>query len=226
MSVIKQIKTIELFRPRDWVIGLTLSMVSAVGFAASAQQVLSEQAVRQLGEDPASGQFYQLPHDASLDNADQNQPNGGAGTFYSTIAASEFRPRSSNASFNVPNHAALLCQTDSTNSLAEAQIQFSQGATLQFLRIYANDASDQDLNVALLERCQPSASAGNVITTVLGLVQSSGTPGRLTQSIGLPAGTTVDNVLCTYSLRVQLASTTNGCGSGLFLDKARVQWIP
>jgi hypothetical protein len=226
MSLTKKIKTLQRIRPHKLLFGLTLSMFSAVCVASATKQALSEQAVRDLGEDPASAQFYQLPHVIALDNADQNQPNGGANTFYSSIAASEFRPRSSNASFNVPNHAALLCQTDSTNSLAEAQIQFSQGATLQFLRIYANDSSDQDLNVALLERCQPIASAGNVTTTVLGSVLTSGTPGRLTQSIGLPAGTTVDNVLCTYSLRVQLASTVNGCATGLFLDKARVQWIP
>jgi hypothetical protein len=226
MSVINRLKKLKATRPKSLAIALTLSLFSTVGFAASAKQAMSDQAVRDLGEDPSSGEFYQLPHDAALDNADQNQPKGGANTFYSSIAASEFRPRSSHENFNVPNHAALLCQTDSTNSLAEAQIQFPQGATLQFLRIYANDATDQDLNVALLERCQPLASAGNVTTTVLGSVLTSGTPGRLTQAVALPAATTVDNVLCVYSLRVQLGSTANGCATGLFLDKARVQWTP
>lgn len=201
-----------------------LCLVSFGALASETKQLLSTQEILALGEAP-DGEFYRWPHDPSLDNRDQLQPNGGAGTFYTAIAGSEFRPRSSHAFFNVPNDAALICLGNSTNSLAEAQIQFTQGATLQFLRIYGTDASDQDMNVALLERCQP-AGAGNATTTVLGSVLSSGAGGRFTQSVALPAAVSVDNLLCTYSLRVQLASTVNGCVAGLSLDKARVQWIP
>lgn len=205
---------------------LALSLALSVDALASGDKVrLSDDEIRALGEDPQGGEFYRLNLDQKSANADQAAPNGGTGTFYTSIAGSEFRPRSSRASFNVPNHAALSCQIDSTNSLAEAQIQFTQGATLQFLRIYANDATDQDLNVALVERCQPLSAAGNVTATVLASVLTSGTPGRLTQSIGFPAATTVDNNSCIYSLRVQLGSTVNGCAGDLFLDKARVQWI-
>jgi hypothetical protein len=211
---------------RARIIGLAICL--ALGFAANAQdtrQSLSDAEIRALGEDQHGGEFYRLILDPKSANADQTMPKGGAGTFYTAIAASEFRPRSSHASFNVPNHAALSCQVDSTTALAEAQVQFPQGATLQFLRIYANDSSDQDLNVALVERCQPVASAGNVTSTVLASVLTANTPGRLTQSIAFPAATTVDNTLCIYSLRAQLGSTLNGCAAGLFLDKARIQWI-
>lgn len=203
---------------------LVLCLVSFGAPASDTKQRLSAQEILALGENP-DGEFYRWPHDPALDNRDQSQPNGGTGTFYTAIAGSEFRPRNANAFFNVPNAAALICLSNSTNSLAEAQIQFSQGATLQFLRIYGTDGSDQDMNVALLERCQP-AGAGNVTTTVLGSVLTSGAGGRYTQSVALPAAVSVDNLLCTYSLRVQLASTVNGCVPGLSLDKARVQWIP
>lgn len=211
---------------RTRLIGLAICLALAFDVAAAgARQRLNHDEIRALGEDPKGGEFYQLSLDPKSANADQAAPNGGAGTFYTSIAGSEFRPRSSHVSFNVPNHAALSCQVDSTNSLAEAQLQLPQGATLQFLRIYANDSTDQDLNVALVERCQAVASAGNVTSTVLASVLTSGTPGRLTQSIAFPAATTVDNNLCVYSFRLQLGSTVNGCAGGLFLDKARVQWI-
>lgn len=213
-------------RKKPCVVSLALCLALAFDASATdARQRLNDDEIRTLGEDPQGGEFYRLSLDQKSTNADQSAPNGGTGTFYTSIAASEFRPRSSHVSFNIPNHAALSCQVDSTNSLAEAQLQLPQGATLQFLRIYANDSTDQDLNVAVLERCQPVASAGNVTSTVLASVLTSGTPGRLTQSIGFPAATTVDNTLCVYSLRLQLGSTTNGCAGGLFLDKARVQWI-
>ena len=207
---------------------ISLAICLAVGFdaaAAGARQRLNDDEIRALGEDPKGGEFYQLSLDPKSKNADQLAPNGGTGTFYTSIAGSEFRPRSNHVLFNVPNHAAISCQVGGTNSLAEAQVQFSHGATLQFMRIYANDSTDEDLNVALVERCQPTASAGNVTTTVLASVLTSGTPGRLTQSMGFPAATTVDNNSCIYSLRVQLGSTVNGCAGSLFLDKARVQWI-
>ena len=207
---------------------LVLAILFGLGADASAadkRQRPSAEEVRTLGEDPEGGEFYRLNLDPRSANADQLTPNGGSGTFYTSIAASEFRPRSSHVSFNVPNNTSLTCQVDSTNSLAEAQLQLTHGATLQFMRIYGNDSSDQDLNVALLERCQPTASAGNVITTVLASTLTSGAGGLLTQSIGFPPPTTIDNNLCVYSLRVQLGSTVNGCGGGLLLDKVRVQWI-
>ncbi len=205
---------------------LALSLALSVDALASGDKVrLSDDEIRALGENPQGGEFYRLNLDPKSANADQAAPNGGTGTFYTSIAGSEFRPRSNHALFNVPNHAAIFCQVGGTNSLAEAQVQFSHGAKLQFMRIYANDSTDEDLNVALVERCQPVASAGNVTTTVLASVLTSGTPGRLTQSIGFPAATTVDNNLCIYSLRVQLGNTANGCAASLFLDKARVQWI-
>ena len=205
---------------------LALGLALGVDALAAGDKVrLSNDEVRALGEDPQSGEFYRLNLDQNSANADQAAPNGGTGTFYTSIAGSEFRPRSNHVLFNVPNHAAISCQVGGTNSLAEAQVQFSHGATLQFMRIYASDSTDEDLNVALVERCQAIASAGNVTTTVLASVLTSGTPGRLTQSMGFPAATTVDNNSCIYSLRVQLANTANGCAGGLFLDKARVQWI-
>lgn len=205
---------------------LALGLALGVNALAAGDKVrLSNDEVRALGEDPQSGEFYRLNLDQNAANADQAAPNGGTGTFYTSIAGSEFRPRSNHVLFNVPIHAAISCNVGGTNSLAEAQVQFSHGATLQFMRIYAGDSTDEDLNVALVERCQPTASAGNVTTTVLASVLTSGTPGRLTQSMGFPAATTVDNNACIYSLRVQLGSTANGCAASLFLDKARVQWI-
>ncbi len=186
---------------------------------------MSDAEVRALGEDPDSGAFFKLQHEPLLDNGDQLKAKGGAATFYTSIAASEFRPRSSALKFIVPIHTTLICQLDSNTSLAEAQIQLPNAAQLQFVRIYASDANENDLNVALVERCQPIAAAGNVSTTVLGSVLTSGTPGRLTQSVGIPGAVNVDNVLCAYSLRVQLNSIVNGCAPDLSLDKVRVQWI-
>jgi len=205
---------------------LALCLALSLDALAAGDKVrLSNDEIRALGEDPQVGEFYRLSLDQNSVNADQSAPNGGAGVLYTSIAASEFRPRSNHAFFNVPFHAALLCQVGGTNSLAEAQLQLPQGATLQFLRIYASDLSDENLNVALVERCQPNTAAGNVTTTMLASVLTSGTPGRLTQSISFPAATTINNNLCIYSLRVQFANTANGCAAGLFLDKARVQWI-
>ncbi len=206
-------------------IGLAICL--AIGFDAIAadKMRLSDEEIRALGEDPKGGEFYRLNLDPKSANADQLTPNGGSGTFYTSVAASEFRPRGNAAGFNVPNHAALLCQVGSLNSVAEAQVQFTNGAKLQFVRIYANDSGAQNLSVNLVERCQPISSAGTVTTTVLATTTTSGTPGRLTQSQGFPAGTTVDNNLCIYSLRVQLGDSINACAADLFLDKARVQWI-
>ena len=205
---------------------LALGLALGVDALAAGDKVrLSNDEVRALGEDPQSGEFYRLNLDQNSANADQAAPNGGTGTFYTSIAGSEFRPRSNHVRFNVPIDAAISCQVGGTNSLAEAQVQFSHGATLQFMRIYANDSTDENLNVALVERCQPAATGGNVTSTVLASVLTANTPGRLTQSIGIPAATTVDNNLCIYSLRVQLGNTANGCAASLFLDKARVQWI-
>ena len=211
---------------RTRVIGLAICLALSLNAgAADSRQRLNDDEIRAMGEDPQGAEFYRLILDPKSANADQTAPNGGVGTFYTAVAASEFRPRSSHVFFNVPNHASLLCQGNSTNSLAEAQLQFSQGATLQFLRIYANDSGDQELTVALVERCQPATAAGNATTTVLGSVLTANAPGPLTQSIGFPAATTVDNNLCIYSLQVQLGSNQNSCGNGLSLDKARVQWI-
>ena len=208
-------------------LGLALALYSAVGFGSSGKQLLSEDAVRAMGEEPGSGPFYQMPKQPHLDNADQNQAKGLAPSpaFYTSVAGSEFRPRRDHGNFFVPTDAALACRPAANNSLAEAQIQFPDGASLEFLRIYAGDSSPQDLNVALIERCQPNLGPSNVLTTILGSVETSGTPGRLTQAIGFPANTTVDNSACTYSLRLQLGDTANACAdSNMFLDKARVQW--
>jgi hypothetical protein len=190
------------------------------------RQLLSSAEVLALGEDPASGDFYRLLSNPHLTNADQLLPKGGAGTFYTSITGAEFRPRSNRILFNISGDNALSCSVGGTNSLAEAQLQLPHGATLQFLRIYGQDSSTDNLNVALLERCQPFSIAGNVTTTVLGSAQSSGFAGSFTTATGLPANTTIDNNLCVYSLRVQLADIVNGCAGGLLLDKARVQWIP
>lgn len=206
------------------IIALGLCLSSTI-LAKELRVPMSEAEVRAMGEDPDSGAFLKLMHEPLLDNGDQLQAKGGAATFYTSIAASEFRPRSSASKFFVPIHTTLTCHLDSTTSQAEAQIQLPNGAQLQFLRIYASDANENDLNVALVERCQPIAAAGNVTTTVLGSALTSGTPGRLTQSVGFPGSTTVDNVLCAYSLRVQLNSIVNGCAPALSLDKVRVQWI-
>ena len=207
---------------------ISLAICLALGFdaiASTGKTRLSDEEIRALGEDPKGGEFYRLNLDPKSANADQLTPQGGSATFITSVAASEFRPRGDAEDFNVPNHAALLCVVGSLNSVAEAQIQFTHGAKLQFLRIYGADSSAQNLNVALMERCQPISSAGNVTTTVLATSTTSGTPERFTQSQGFPAGTTVDNNLCTYSLRVQLGDSINACGANLFLDKARVQWI-
>lgn len=199
--------------------------LSAAALASTERVPMSDAEVLALGEDPASGTFLRIPHEPLLDNADQVAPGQVLATRYTSIAGSEFRPRSSASKFVVVQHARLFCQTDSTNSLAEAQVFLPDGAQFQFVRIYAEDANENDMNVALIERCQPSAGAGNVVSTVLGTVLTSGAPGRLTQSIGIPGPVTVDNVQCSYSLRLQLSSVVNGCAPALSLDKVRVQWI-
>ena len=207
---------------------LALCLALSVDALAAGDKVrLSDDEIRALGEDPQGGEFYRLNLDQNSVNADQSAPNGGAGVLYTSIAGIEFRPISDHGRFFLSAHAALSCRANGTNSRAEAQLQFTHGATLQFLRIYGTDLSGDNLNVALVERCQPAVTAGNVTNTVLASVLTSGAPGQLTQSIAVPAATTVDNNLCIYSLRVQLADTANGCAfdAGLALDKARVQWI-
>ena len=206
--------------------GLSASQTSLENTAKPIRQVMGSAEVLALGEDPTGGDFYRLLSNPLLTNADQLLPKGGAGTFYTSITGAEFRPRSNHFLFNVQTNTALSCNVGGTNSLAEAQLQLPTGATLQFLRIYAEDSSGDNLNVALVERCQPFFTAGNVSTTVLVSILSSGSAGRFTTSNGLPANTTIDNTLCVYSLRVQLGDTANGCGGALSLDKARVQWTP
>jgi hypothetical protein len=205
-------------------IALTLGQLDAAA-AGQARIPMSDAEVRAMGEDPASGDFFRLPHDPALDNADRAQPKQILATRYTSIAGSEFRPRSSAAKFIVPTHARLLCQVDSTNSVAEAQLFLPDGAEFQFVRIYAEDANENDLNVALVERCQPTAAGGNVTSTVLGSVITSGTPGRVTLSTSIAGAATVDNLQCSYALRAQLNSVVTGCAPALSLDKVRVQWI-
>ena len=198
---------------------------SGISMAEGTRVPMSDAEVLAFGEDPKSGDFFRMIGDPLLDNADQIQPKAINATRYTTIAGIEFRPRSDAANFYNPAHAGLYCQPSSSNSIAEAQLQLPQSAQFQFVRIYGVDNNENDMNVALVERCQPIAAAGNVTTTVLGTVLTSGTPGRLTQSISIPNAVEVDNVLCSYSLRAQLNSVVNGCAPGIELDKVRVQWL-
>jgi len=196
--------------------------------AEDAQRIpMSDAEVRAFGEVPASGAFFRLPHDPLLDNTDARASHAKAinATQYTSIAGIEFRPRSDADEFGIQVYTQLFCHVGATNSLAEAQLQLPDGARFQFLRIYATDADENAMNVALVERCQPIAAAGNVVTTVLGTVLTTGSAGILTQSVAIPGDVAVDNVQCSYGLRAQFGSTVNGCAPSMALDKVRVQWL-
>src|SRR5690349_23125287 len=94
--------------PRTSTRWLCLALAALAGQAsADALRVpMSDAEIRAFGEDPASGEFYRLPHDPSLDDADAHVKAITA-TRYTSIAGTEFRPRSDAASFNAHNHATL-----------------------------------------------------------------------------------------------------------------------
>jgi len=205
-----------------------LSAAAIACGAAHAQDVripMSAQEVLAMGIDPSEGAFFKLPAQPGLLDSDALLAKGG-GTNYTSIAGIAFRPKADAPNFGSPNFGALRCQPNSITPFAEAQVQLPQGATIQVMRIWGNDATDVDLNVALIERCQPLNTPANVTTTVLTSIVSSGAPGNFTSSAFLPANTTVDNNLCLYAMRVQLNSIASGCGGALQLEKARLQWNP
>jgi len=204
---------------------LCITSICAQAYAESARIPLSAPEIQALGGDIKHGTYYRLADQPALNDSDALMPKGGS-TKFSSIAGMEFRPIVDGANFFSTNHAALGCFVNSISPLAEAQVQLPQGATLQVLRIWGSDGNENDLNVKLIERCQPITTPGNVTTTVLTTVASANSPGRFTTSAFLPANTTVDNTLCTYAVRVQLNSVLNGCAPNLALDKVRLQWNP
>ena len=204
-------------------LGSTVGAHALASDASVAKRELDNQLVHHQPDNRALLEVGEKP---ALNEPDVPVQKGPNSSQYITIVGSEFRPTSSAPDFFVPSHASLACRQTSTNSLAEAQLQLPDGATIQALRVYGVDSTEQDMSVGIVERCQPVASAGNVVPKRLATVTSSQTPHRFTQGTIVAGAPTVDNLQCSYTLRLQLSSVVGGCALGTMqLDKVRVQWL-
>jgi hypothetical protein len=91
--------------------------------------------------------------------------------------------------------------------------------------IWGVDNCAEDMTVFVLEHCLPFFDAGSETTTTLGSISSTGTPGNFRLEIfPFPPDANIDNLGCTYHVRVRLDDSAIGCscGSSLVLQKVRV----
>jgi hypothetical protein len=184
---------------------MTTAEIAAFGFAPDAATYLTADAA------------------SMTPNADTITPLGGSRT--TTWSGRELRPNSAGAKLNgtaIPGGA--LCTANSTDANGELQVRLPQGATLEFLRIWGDDASNEELAVSLLRRCQPSFDPGTPTIANLAALSSSGTPGDFTLATSIPNAVAIDNETCTYVVRVRFGDGNTSCPGPLSLYKVRIQW--
>lgn len=164
---------------------------------------------------------------AANDNKGEADFFGGSSGF-STAMSRAFQGRTSAYTYSSTGGINIF-NTSGGENFADAQVDFPNGATLQFLRswfIDTNAGANQDLEVFLFEDCQPTLGAGVPVFTTLGSVISSGSPGEGSVAIAFPANTVANTRDCVYTLRARFGPSLGGPGNNtLQLYKARVQWF-
>jgi hypothetical protein len=107
----------------------------------------------------------------------------------------------------------------STEMFADILLDLPHGQSFDYLRVWGRDSNiSYDMTFFLFERCLPTSSAGNITTTTLGDVSTTGNSGDFTLLLNLTNEEIfVDNRACTYSLRTRFDTT----GSTLLLYKVR-----
>jgi len=167
---------------------------------------------------------------ASPPDAPQAEPQGIiAGINYTTLSGFDFHPASHSVeylkgpSFLVLN-GGLISLT--AGAAFEAQAHLPQGAILRYLDVFGlHDTAGRTQGIALLARCLPFLTGGNATETVLASAAVPDQDGNYVWSPPIPPGTTVDNRLCTYHVRLTFGDGA-GAAPGLTMQvaKARFEW--
>lgn len=110
-------------------------------------------------------------------------------------------------------------------SVAEARLALPDGSRLLEMRVWGtDDLPSHGLRVSLVESCLPNLlPAATPVNTVLGQLESVGSPLHYTQALALDPAPVVDSRDCTYWVRAQFAPLCTGGGS-LAVRKVRVRY--
>ncbi len=104
-----------------------------------------------------------------------------------------------------------------------ADLHFPDGASLTQLRFWAYDVDPVNwLTFSLFESCQAPGSA-DTTTTLLGTADTFGSPGTYYGATPL-GGHVVDNVRCSYSIRIDFAPSGAFAAVDLQVQKVQVLW--
>ncbi len=119
---------------------------------------------------------------------------------------------------------ATYCQAWLTHGEAAARLDLPDGASLNEFAFWAYDSDPSNwLTFNVYEACQPPGS-GTPTTTLLASAETFGSPGTYYGAQQLN-GHTVDNLRCSYSVRVIFSLDQTLClGAALQVQKFRVSW--
>ena len=120
---------------------------------------------------------------------------------------------------------ATYCQYWTGHGEAAAQLDLPDGVSLSDFEFWAYDSDPtNELTFNVDEVCQAPGS-GTPTTTLLALAQTYGAPGTY-YGVNPLNGHTVDNLNCSYSVRVVFSQPQIGCfGAALQVQKFRVTWV-
>ncbi len=155
------------------------------------------------------------------------EPDWGTSTGYTTVSASELREHLFYTKLVRDPGAYTYCweNDDYLPTLAHAQFVVPDGATLEFLRYWAYDASsDFDLIFRVYETCQGSAGGSQPVTTLIQEAFTFGSAGDFNFSASLN-DYPVENKDCVYFIEVEFAPQDVSCQRyDLKVRKFSVSW--
>ena len=143
------------------------------------------------------------------------------GTDHAGVSAKEFigRSNSTGTQWTYTTSGSDL-RRNGTERFADAQIEVPTGASLTFIRVWANDTdASNDMTIFLFEHCQPGFAAGPITSTTLATMTTSGATGDQSLLVNL-GSRAVNNQDCIYLARARFDSA----GSALRLQKVRLQF--
>lgn len=155
--------------------------------------------------------------------ADKYQKEINGGTIVRTAYMGvEAHGRTGEFEYGTMNGTGDIYRISASEMFADILLTLPEAANFNFLRVWGLDTNvSQEMVFMLYEQCLPFSSPGIVSTTVLGTVTSytiSG--GNFSALIDLTQdGITIDNTLCTYTLRTRFDTTDDT----LVLFKVRAQ---
>ncbi|HEX4884078.1 MAG TPA: S-layer homology domain-containing protein [Casimicrobiaceae bacterium] len=151
---------------------------------------------------------------------------GQNSVFYSAVESAALVPYSSGFNYtHSGSSGGLFCQSTGTDNRAIGQFHMPHGVSLDFFRVWFNDASTQDITVTLQETCLPDFSSAVPVPETLATRTSTGATGDQSTSVILD-NRRADNTSCTYRAVVQFGDTPGGAcpGSSQWFYKARIEW--